>query len=376
MALPQSADANLAFVLTPGLKQQVSRVLDALIEGIPQSTSVLIDRAGRIVDVARKPVGVDLQSISALAAGCFATTHELATAMEEDEYSLLFQHENDQQVYIWPVVDRALLVILLGGARWVPTVEERVQGDLGQSLISAIKAAAEPPRVVPAPKIAPVEIPDEVRERMRALTAIIMDLQAKQPQDFNAAVNRYLLASRDELIRALGKREWRIAAEICERTRRWMIVKMNLPQNLEVGQVLTDLYGEVFASLNGILSGLIPADRMKNLYTTFFQLLNRKYQRLYFSERFIGALGIDVVAMWTGVRPAYPDTMQLAGEFVPAMDMVVRELVRSVYLARGPEGRQEVLKKITAIYEKHRMRLMPFGLEGVAGRDWTLISFN
>jgi len=191
-------DTNVAFVLTQSQRMQVARALDGIVEGLPQSSSVLIDRAGRIVEIARKPFGVNLPAISALAAGCFATTHELAAAMGEDEYSLLFQHENDQQVYIWPVADRALLVVLLKSAQanLVESLEGRLAGTVGQDLVRAVKEAQEPPKIVPPPKIAPPEIPLELRHRTRALTALIMDLQSKRPEEFTREVNTGLLQAR------------------------------------------------------------------------------------------------------------------------------------------------------------------------------------
>ena len=182
----QAGDANVGLILSQPQRMQVARTLDGLVEGLAQSSSVLIDRAGRIVEIARKPFGVNLPAISALAAGCYATTHELATAMGEAEYSLLFQHENDQQVYIWPVGERALLVVLLKGAQsgGVGTLEERLNGALGTDLAGVVKDAREPLKTVPPPRIIAPDIPVELKQRTRALTGLIMDLQSKRPKDF------------------------------------------------------------------------------------------------------------------------------------------------------------------------------------------------
>jgi predicted regulator of Ras-like GTPase activity (Roadblock/LC7/MglB family) len=372
---PPGSDSNVAFVLTQPQRIQVARALDGIVDGLPGSSSVLIDRAGRIVEIARKPFGVNLPAISALAAGCFATTHELAIAMGEDEYSLLFQHENDQQVYIWPVANRALLVVLLKGAPGsiVNTLEERLAASLGQGLVSVIREAQEPPKTVPPPRIAAPEIPPDLRHRTRALTALIMDLQAKRPEEFTLEVNKGLLASREMLVQALTKRDWRKAWEVCEGTRQWLLMQMHISQAQDVGQVLIRMYREVFTYMNATLRETASSDRLRIIYQSFFRFLSRQYPRVYTSDRFLSQDGVDVQALWEGGQATLHDSVQLSNEFVHAMDALVRELLRVIYLIKGNEGREAAVRGATGILETYKLELLPFGLESVAGRDWTLI---
>jgi len=368
-------DTNVAFVLTQAQRTQVARALDGIVEGLPQSSSVLIDRAGRIVEIARKPFGVNLPAISALAAGCFATTHELAAAMGEEEYSLLFQHENEQQVYIWPVADRALLVVLLKAVmpNLVESLEERLVGSVGQDLVRAVKEAQAPPRTVPAPKIAPPVIPEELRHRTRALTALIMDLQAKRPEEFTMEVNKGILQARESLVQALSTRDWRKAWEICEGTRQWLLMQMHLSQAQDVGEVLIRLYREVFGYLNGILKASTSPDRLRIIYQSFFRFLSRQFPRVLTSDRYLTPDGVDVQGLWEGGQAAVHDSVQLSGEFVRAMDALVRELLRVIYLVKGNAGREEAVKGATEILKRYNLELLPFGLESAVGRDWTLI---
>ncbi len=367
------ADANFGFLLSPPQRQQVARLLDGMVDGLASSSGVLTDRAGRIVEIARKPVGVQLPAISALAAGCFATTHELAKELGEDEYALLFQHENDQQVYIWPVADRALLVVMLRGAAAVETLEGRLNGTMGQELAGVVSAAREPVKAVPPPRITPPELPAELRQRTRALTALIMDLQAKRPKDFTAEVNAGLLRSRESLVQSLSKRDWRKAWEICEGTRQWLLSEMRLSTAQDVGQVLIRLYRDVFGHLHAAIATAASAERVKILYASFWRFLARQHPTVFVSERFLSPTGVDVPGLWEAARVKVPDSMALAVEFVPAMDGLVRELLRVIYLSKGKEGRDAAIAGASAILKQYNLELLPYGLESTAGREWLLI---
>jgi len=377
MAPPiQAGDTNVGFIFTQNQRIQVGRLLDGFVDGLAQSSSVLIDRAGRIAEIARKPVGVNLHAVSALAAGCFATTHELAAAMGEAEYSLLFQHENEQQVYIWPVADRALLVVIMRGLAGVQTLEDRLTGAMGTDLTRVVMDAQAPVKAVPPPRVTPPEVPVEVRHRTRALTALIMDLQTRRPEDFTQDVQSGLLRSREQLVQAMSKRDWRKAWEICEGTRQWLLMQMKMSQSADVGQVLIRLYKEVFDALHATIMTTAAQDRTRILYLSFFRFLSRKWPKFYSSDRFLSMKGVDVGGLWEAGRAVIPDSVQLSSEFIPAMDALVRELLRVIYLSKGKDGRENAMKDSNTILEKYNLELLPFGLETSVGREWTLISQN
>jgi len=318
-------------------------------------------------------MGVDLPAISALAAGCFATTHELAAAMGENEYSLLFQHENNEQVYITPVVDRALLVVITHGTQSVEAMEQRLGTGIKSTLDSIIEGAAEPPRGVPPPRVVPMEVPNEVRQRLRALTGLIMDLQAKRPRDFTAEINRGLLISREQLVQTLSRRDWRKAWELIEGTRQWLLNAMHVTQTGDVGAVLVKFYAEVFAYLQTRLEQAVNPDRLRILFTTFHRFLSKRHPKVFVTDRVFGQTGLNVEELWRQAKSRTSDSMQLATEFVPGMDALVRELLRVIYLSKGVEGRQAAMEGATVILRKYTQELLPFGLEGVVGRDWFLL---
>ena len=220
--MPPIGDANIGFTLTPDGRTRLIRALDSLTQAIPQSVAVLIDLAGRIVDVPKRPPGVNLEAISALAAGCHASTTELAVTMGEKAYALLFEHGDDRQVYVRPVGERALLIVLLKGAASVELLETHMEGKLGTDIDAVVKEAREPMKTVPPPRIEPAEGPSIIEEKVRTLNAFIMDIQTNKPAALAGERNKRLLKAREELVQAMSHGFWDKASEICDETRVWL----------------------------------------------------------------------------------------------------------------------------------------------------------
>jgi len=215
-------DANIGFTLTPEGRTRLIRALDAVTQTIPQSAALLIDLAGRIVDVPKRPPGVNLEAISALAAGCHASTTELAETMGEKSYALLFEHGDDRQVYVWPVGERALLVVLLKGSASVEQLEAQMEGKLGVELDAVVKDAREPMKSVPPPRIEPSEGPAIIEDKVRTLNAFIMEIQANKPETLSGDRGKRLLKAREELVQAMSHEFWDKASTICDETRQWL----------------------------------------------------------------------------------------------------------------------------------------------------------
>lgn len=216
------ADANIGFTLTPDARARLLGVLDRLAGDQPQASAVLTDLAGRIVEIARKPLGVKLEEIAALAAGTHASSQQLATAMEEGEFALVFLHDDDRQVAVWPVANRALLVVILRNSEGFGELEHRMDGALGRELAAVIESAREPLKSVPPPRIAPAEIPGPVAAQMRMLTERIMALQAKFPSGFPPETQAKMLKAREDLGRMIGALDWPGATRLLAETGRWL----------------------------------------------------------------------------------------------------------------------------------------------------------
>ena len=371
----QASDSNTAFTLTQIQRQQVIRAMTACVDEIPTASAMLIDHAGRVVEESSRPTGVNMQAISALAAGCYATTHELAKTVGQPEYSLLFQHDNGQQVYIWPVADRALLVALLKSAVHVPILEKKLAGEAGAELSAVITAAQAPEKRVPPPKVVLTDMPEEVRTHTRTLATLLADLQARSGGTFTPETARYLLQSRDELVRSLGRGDWKSTIGICEATRKWLAQNMGVMEGVLPGKVVPVLYRELLGELHGAVSGVVAPDRLEKLYLKFYALLAHKWPRVFVSTSYVSAGGLDVPALWQGALDSAPErsASRLAGEFAPALDEMVRELLRVVYLAKGADERRAIAVRLAGVVDKYRDWLLPLGLDGLVGRNWTPI---
>ncbi len=371
-----SPDTNVGFVLDSAQQTRVAGLMERILDELPQGYSVLIDRAGRIVNVCHEPVGVQLEALSALSAGCYATTNELAKVMGEEEYSLLFRQEDDNQVYVWPVADRALLVVLLKTSRGVEMLEERLGGPMGRELVAMVRTAKLPDRPTPPPRIVIEEIPYEVRTRTRNLTALITSLQTRMPEKFNDEIKRVLLKAREEIIKSITAQDWRRTMGVCEWCRQWLFGQLNLSATVEPRKILPRLYIEVFSYLHGVLTGFISSERLTDLYRKTYTIVAKRRPWVCLSDSCVTADGIDARILWERAAEQYSDIMQLAREFVPAVDEMVRELVRVVYVGRGGEGRNRVLQGAKEILARYRNELLALGLEGVAGEGWLLLNIK
>ena len=216
------SDANVGFTLTPQGRSRLIRLLDTFAEQLPQASAFLTDLAGRIVEIARKPMGVRLEEISALAAGCYASTEKLAGSFREKHFALAFEHEDERQVLVWPVGERALLVVLLKGARAMEQLEEKMEGPLGMDLASVLAEAREPLQAVPPPRVEVAEVPSEVLQAERVLNSTVMEKQAAKPASFTPEVSTRLLNSREEIARAIAGRNWQMAVDLCRTTQAWL----------------------------------------------------------------------------------------------------------------------------------------------------------
>ena len=93
-------------------KEDVERINDVLNEFLKLSDSkcnILIDKEGHMVTKAGSTGDIDLQSVSALVAGSYAATREMARLLGEDEFSVLFHQGRKDSIQLTLVGDRTIL---------------------------------------------------------------------------------------------------------------------------------------------------------------------------------------------------------------------------------------------------------------------------
>jgi len=86
--------------------------LDLFLEMSNAKCALLIDKEGHLVTRRGEPLGGSLESISALIAGSFAATKEMARLLGEDEFTILFHQGMRDSIQLQLVGDRTLLAIL------------------------------------------------------------------------------------------------------------------------------------------------------------------------------------------------------------------------------------------------------------------------
>lgn len=89
--------------------EQINSVLNEFLKLSDSKCNILIDKEGHMVTKAGSTGGIDLQSVSALVAGSYAATREMARLLGEDEFSVLFHQGRKDSIQLTLVGDRTIL---------------------------------------------------------------------------------------------------------------------------------------------------------------------------------------------------------------------------------------------------------------------------
>jgi predicted regulator of Ras-like GTPase activity (Roadblock/LC7/MglB family) len=91
---------------------QFDAELDAYLELSSARCALLIDREGHLVTRRGEPLSSSVESISALVAGSFAATKEMARLLGEHEFTIMFHQGARDSIQLQLVGERALLATL------------------------------------------------------------------------------------------------------------------------------------------------------------------------------------------------------------------------------------------------------------------------
>ena len=86
--------------------------LDGFLELSGARAALLIDKEGHLVTRRGEPIQASVETISALIAGSFAATREMARLLGEDEFSNLFHQGQRDNIQISLVGERSLLAVV------------------------------------------------------------------------------------------------------------------------------------------------------------------------------------------------------------------------------------------------------------------------
>jgi predicted regulator of Ras-like GTPase activity (Roadblock/LC7/MglB family) len=91
---------------------KIDRVLNEFLKLSQARCALIIDKEGHLVTRAGLTESVDVDTISALVAGAFAATKEMARHLGEEEFSVLFHQGKKDSIHLTLIGDRTLLTII------------------------------------------------------------------------------------------------------------------------------------------------------------------------------------------------------------------------------------------------------------------------
>lgn len=113
----------MALELTVGDREALRRILAELIGESGADSCVVCDQAGHVV-VDKNLEQHDPSLISALGAGVFAATGELARILGEDEFSMVFHQGETRSIVIGSAGEDILLIVLFPGSTGMDGVKQ------------------------------------------------------------------------------------------------------------------------------------------------------------------------------------------------------------------------------------------------------------
>ncbi len=87
----------------------INNVLNEFLKLSDSKCNILIDKEGHMVTKVGSTGDIDLQSVSALVAGSYAATREMARLLGEDEFSVLFHQGKNDSIQLTLVGERTIL---------------------------------------------------------------------------------------------------------------------------------------------------------------------------------------------------------------------------------------------------------------------------
>jgi predicted regulator of Ras-like GTPase activity (Roadblock/LC7/MglB family) len=134
--------------------ESINAILDAFLKQSAAKCALLVDKDGHMVTWRGQTKKIDLDTISALVAGSFAATREMAKLLGEEEFSALFHQGRSDNIQLSLVGDRALLTSIfddtttVGMVRLYATEAAKRLATLFQRQQAASRAAPPAPAPV------------------------------------------------------------------------------------------------------------------------------------------------------------------------------------------------------------------------------------
>ena len=118
--------------------QAIDSTLRDFLARAKAKAALLVDKDGHLVTQEGDTNGADVETISALVAGCFAATREMARILGEEEFSALFHQGRKDNLQLSLVGRRTILAVLFDDTTTIGMVR-LYSAETGRKLTSLFK---------------------------------------------------------------------------------------------------------------------------------------------------------------------------------------------------------------------------------------------
>jgi len=126
--------------------EKIDRILTEFIRLSGAKCALLVDKEGHLVTRKGELKNIDMDTISALVAGSFAATKEMARLLGEEEFSALYHQGTKDNIQLTLVGDRTLLTILFDDKTTVGMVR-LYANETAKKLVEIFEQAKKRPKI-------------------------------------------------------------------------------------------------------------------------------------------------------------------------------------------------------------------------------------
>ena len=91
---------------------KIESIISKMIKGCEAKCALLVDKDGHLITRQGFTHSLDTTALAALLAGSFASTHEIARLVGEQEFSVLFHQGKKDHIHMSLVGERSILVVI------------------------------------------------------------------------------------------------------------------------------------------------------------------------------------------------------------------------------------------------------------------------
>ena len=92
--------------------EKISKLLNTFLKNANAKCALLVDKDGHLVTKEGKSASYDLDTVSALVAGSFAATKQMAKLLGEEEFSIMFHQGKKDNIQLTLVGQRTILAVI------------------------------------------------------------------------------------------------------------------------------------------------------------------------------------------------------------------------------------------------------------------------